>query len=156
LQTSDYWPNSIIRHRQEKTLELDPTFALAHDTLGRAYLQKLMYKEGIAEFEMELAISPENPVALSWLGYALGAAGRRAEAQKVLDRLNELSKHKYVPAADVARVYSGLGEKDKAFDWLEKGYEERSLGPIKIEPIFDPLRSDPRFQDLLRRMNLQP
>ena len=87
-----------------------------------------MYKEGIAEFEKALAISPGNTSALSGLGYAYAVAGRRAEAQKVLDQLNELSKQKYVPAVDMARIYAGLGEKDKAFEWLEKAYEERSIG----------------------------
>jgi hypothetical protein len=72
-----------------------------------------------------------------------------------------MSKQKYVPASDMARIYMGLGEKDKAFEWLEKGYEERvvfgdATNDIKVDPIFDPLRSDPRFADLLRRMNLQP
>jgi hypothetical protein len=56
----------------------------------------------------------------------------------------------------LARIYVGLGKKDKAFEWLEKGYEDRSIGAIKVEPAYDPLRSDPRFADLLRRMNLQP
>ncbi|MFY9531924.1 MAG: hypothetical protein WAR24_23725, partial [Candidatus Acidiferrales bacterium] len=83
-----------------------------------------------------------------------------AEAQKVLDKLNELSKQKYVPAVSRVGIYVGLGEKDKAFEWLERSYEERSIGSAlrnaKVDPVYDPLRSDPRFQDLLRRMNLQP
>ena len=89
--------------------------------------------------------------------YAL--AGRRAEAQKVLNQLNELSKQKYVPSWSSAPIYAALGEKDKAFELLEKAYQERSIGTglsIKEFPGFDPPRSDPRFADLLRRMNLQP
>ncbi len=78
----------------------------------------------------------------------------------VLDKLNELSKQRYVPTYSMVMIYAGLGEKDKAFEWLEKSYEDRSLETafcsIKVEPALDPLRSDPRFQDLLRRMNLQP
>ena len=66
----------------------------------------------------------------------------------MLDQLSELSKRKYVPATDMARIYTGLGEKDWAFEWLEKGYEERSLLDLKVNPTFDPLRSDPRFQGL--------
>ena len=118
-----------------------------------------MYKEGIAEFEKALAISPDNPRALSRLGYAYAVAGRRAEAQKVLDQLNELSKQKYVPQVQVALVYAGLGDKDHAFESLQKAYEDRSIGTVlalKVDPACDPLRSDPRFADLLRRMNLQP
>jgi tetratricopeptide (TPR) repeat protein len=115
-----------------------------------------MYKEGIAEFENLLTISPGYPLGLSDLGYAYAVTGRRAEAQKVLDQLNELSKQKYVQAVLRARIYAGVGEKDKAFEWLEKGFEDRTLPAIKVDPTFDPLRSDPRFADLLRRMNLQP
>jgi serine/threonine protein kinase/tetratricopeptide (TPR) repeat protein len=139
-----------------KTLDLDPNFTSAHQALGMAYLQKSMYREGIAEIEKELMISANNTGALAELGYGYALEGRREEAQKVLDKLNELSKQKYVSAVSRAIIYAGLGDKDKAFEWLEKSYEERSIGAIKVNPIYDPLRSDPRFADLLRRMNLQP
>ena len=94
---------------------------------------------------------------LGGLGYAYAVAGRRAEARKVLDQFSEISKHKYVPALQMVVVNVGLGEKDKAFEGLEKAYDERSIAPagIKVNPVWDPLRSDPRFVDLLRRMNLQ-
>jgi len=143
--------------QQRKALELDPNFLPAHNQLGNAYIFNSMYKEGIAEFETILAISPGNNVVLSGLGYAYAVAGRKAEAQQVLHQMNELAKQKYVPAAYRARIYIGLGEKERAFESLEKGYQEHSLiGEIRLSPAFDPLRSDPRFQDLLRRMNLQP
>jgi tetratricopeptide (TPR) repeat protein len=142
-----------------KTLELDPNFTFAHRYLGMAYLQKSMYKEGIAEFQKELMIFPGETSALSWLGYTYATAGRKAEAQKVLDQLSDLSKRKYVPPETSAMIYVGLGEKDRAFEWLEKGYEDRSIGrgtSIPVNPAYNTLRSDPRFADLLRRMNLQP
>jgi serine/threonine protein kinase/tetratricopeptide (TPR) repeat protein len=139
-----------------KTLELDPNFVTARHYLGMAYVQKSMVKEGIAEFEKALAISPGDTWALSELGHAYGVAGTRAEAQKVLDQLSDLSKHKYVAAMFEARIYVGLGEKDKAFEWLEKAYQEGLLYGAKVDSVFDPLRSDPRFADLLRRMNLAP
>jgi tetratricopeptide (TPR) repeat protein len=138
-----------------KALDLDPNFTAAHANLGMAYLAKSKYKEGIEEIEKGLTISPGNAVSLSVLGYAYAVAGRRAEALKVLDQLSELSKQKYVRPAFMARIYVGLGDKDKAFEWLEKDYAERGF-PVTAEPALDPLRSDPRFQDLLRRMNLQP
>jgi len=138
-----------------KTLELDPNFATMHRFLGEAFLQKSMYKEGIAEIEKELMIFPGSTSALSYLGYAYAVEGRRAEAQKVLDQLKERSNQRYVSAATRARIYAGLGEKDQTFQWLERSYEERSIGSIEVDPIYDPLRSDPRFADLLRRMNLQ-
>jgi TolB-like protein/Flp pilus assembly protein TadD len=142
--------------QERKTLELDPNFASAYIYLGYAYVQKSMYKEAITAFEKELAIFPNSAPALSALAYGYGVTGRRAEAERLLNQLDELSKHKYVRAIDVARAFAGLREKDKAFEWLEKGYEEHSIGVIKVDPSFDPLRSDPRFADLLRRMNLQP
>jgi eukaryotic-like serine/threonine-protein kinase len=146
--------------QDRKGLELDPNFIGAHSNLGYAYVQKSMYKEGIAELEKESVISPgSSTFGLSGLGYAYAVTGRRDEAQKVLDHLNQLSKQKYVPALDMVRIYAGLGEKDKAFEWLKKGYEERSIAvfsDIPLDPVYDPLRSDPRFADLLRRMNLQP
>jgi Flp pilus assembly protein TadD len=116
-----------------------------------------MYREGIAEFEKMSLISPGDTEAVSDLGYAYALTGRRAEAQKLLDQLKGVSKRKYVPAGSIAQIYVAFGEKDDAFDGLEKAYNERSLGfeEIKVNPIFDPLRSDPRFADLLRRMNLQ-
>jgi eukaryotic-like serine/threonine-protein kinase len=142
----------------QKTLELDPNFISTHYLLGLAYLQKSMYNEGVAEFEKALVISPSNAGSLSWLGYAYAVVGKRLDARKVLDQLSKLSKQSYVPAWNVAVVYVGLGENDKAFEWLRRSFEERSIGSgfIKADPVFDPLRSDPRFADLLRRMNLQP
>jgi tetratricopeptide (TPR) repeat protein len=144
-----------------KALELDPNYVPAHLTLGMAYLGKSMYKEGVAEFQKALVIAPGSTGSLDRLGYAYAIEGKSAEALRVLDRLNELSKQKYVPAGYRAMIYVGLGEKDKAFEWLEKSYEERYVigegaADIKVDPVFDPLRSDPRFADLLRRMNLQP
>ena len=138
-----------------KTLELDPNFFISQTFLGLTYVQKSMYKEGISELEKAVAISPSN-LSLAFLGYGYAAAGRRLEAQKVLAQLNETSKEKYVPALYRALIYAGLVEKDKAFEWLEKAYEEHYIIAIKVNPVFDPLRSDPRFTDLLRRMNLQP
>jgi tetratricopeptide (TPR) repeat protein len=138
-----------------KTLELEPNFYLPHTFLGWAYIQKSMYKEGIAELEKAVAIAPSN-MSLTFLGYGYAAAGRRSEAQKVVDQLDELSKHRYVPPFHRAIICVGLGEIDQAFVWLEKAYEERFIVAIKVNPIFDAVRSDPRFTDLLRRMNLQP
>src|SRR6267378_4405242 len=145
--------------QERKTLEIEPKFGGARNLLGQAYILKSLFKEGIAEAEKDVLISPRNVDTLSWLGYAYAVAGRRAEALRVLDKLTQLSKQKHVPPLDMAAIHVGLVEKDKAFEWLEKGYEERSIGfgfGINPDPIWDPLRSDPRFADLLRRMNLQP
>jgi serine/threonine protein kinase len=140
--------------QERKTLELDPNYPQAHAVLGRAYLQKSMYDEGIAEFEKE-----GRNTDLYNIGRAYAMAGRKAEAQKVLDELSALSKEKYIVPKNVAAIYAALGNKEKAFEWLEKSYQDHSLAvglSMKSFPGFDPLRSDPRFNDLLRRMNLQP
>ena len=144
--------------QEGKVLELDPNFILAYYFRGVSYLKKSMYKEGMADFEKGMVISPDDAVALTGLGYGYAVTGKSAEAQTVLDKLAALSKQKYVGAVFMAKIYTGLGQKEKAFEWLEKAYEDRSIvsvGFIKTNPMFDPLRSDPRFADLLRRTNLQ-
>jgi hypothetical protein len=87
-------------------------------------------------------------------------SGKRGEAQKILDQLTELAKERYVAPYRMAQIYIALGDRDRAFEWLEKGYRERSFGEsvmdLKAAPFWDPVRSDPRFVDLLRRMNLGP
>jgi TolB-like protein/DNA-binding winged helix-turn-helix (wHTH) protein/Tfp pilus assembly protein PilF len=145
--------------QEAKTLELDPNFGPAYYFRGVAYSKKSMYEQGMAEFDKLVAIAPDNPGALTGLGYGYAVTGRRADAQKVLDKLNELSKHEYVSPVWRAKIYAGLEEKDMAFEWLEKAYEDRSIvsvGYIKPNPMFDPLRTDRRYADLLRRTNLQP
>ncbi len=144
----------------KKTLELDSNFYLAHNDLGYDYLEKSMYPEAMAEFEKAVTASGRGTPALASLAYAYAVQGKKAEAQKVLDQLTELSKKKYFQPRLLARIYVGLGDKDKAFEYLEKSYEDRSIetgfGTINVDPNFDSLRSDPRYTDLLRRMNLLP
>jgi len=145
--------------QEQKTLELDSNFALTYTNLCLPYLQQSMYKEGVTACEKGFAVSPRSPGAIAALGYAYAVTGRKAEAQRLLDRLSDLSKRGYVPAWSEAYVYTGLGEKQEAIRLLEMGLDEHSLGDfpmVKVDPIWDPLRSDPRFQDILRRMNLQP
>jgi tetratricopeptide (TPR) repeat protein len=117
-----------------------------------------MFKEAIAEHEKAVALLPEIPLYLGHLGNTYGLAGKKTQALKVIEQLKEQSKRKYVAPYDIALVYIGLGDKDQAFAWLEKGYQAHSndMSNLKADPTFDPLRSDPRFQDLLRRMNFPP
>ena len=92
------------------------------------------------------------------LGHAYAQAGKRAEAIRVLEGLKQRSKQHYVSPYDFAIIYLGLGEKDKTFAWFEQAYQERSswMPWLQVDPLYDPLRSDPRFKDLLRRMGLTP
>jgi tetratricopeptide (TPR) repeat protein len=139
-----------------KTLELDPNFWVAHWTLGRAYEQKAMFTEAIAEIQKAIDFSGSSPLSLAALGHTYAVSGRRAEAERVLNQLKDSSKQTYISPYGIAAIHAGLGEKDQAFLWLEKAYEERSgwLIWLRAEPGSDPLRSDPRFQDLLRRIGL--
>ena len=144
----------------QKTLELDANFPPPHTYLPAAYEQKGMFEEAIAGFQRAITVTKgaDKILAMASLGHVYAVSVRKTEARKILAELQRLSEHSYVPAHDMALVYAGLGEKDNAFAWLDKAYEEHSfnLSHLKVEPRFDPLRSDPRFADLLRRIGLPP
>ena len=141
-----------------KILEMDPGFPLAHWQLGQAYLEKGMYREALVDLEKYKTLTHGHPIALAYLGNILARSGERSRALHVLEELKAVSKQEYGYALGFARIYAGLGDKEQAFAWLEKGYEERStpLYFLKVDPIWDPLRSDPRFNDLLLRIGLAP
>lgn len=138
------------------TQEMDPNFPPTYYVLGQAYAAKGMHREALAEYERYATLGRRNPLSLSVLGYALGLLRNRSAAIRVLDELRAASKQRYVSAVSFARIYVGLGEKDQAFAWLERAYEERSshLAYLKMEPMWDPLRSDPRFPELMRSIGL--
>jgi eukaryotic-like serine/threonine-protein kinase len=138
-----------------KTLDMDSTFALAHYRLGSAYEEKGMYREAIAEFRQAAAYSNQHPTVLAALAHAYAVSGDRGEAQKALDELTKLSERRYVSAYGVAVVHAGLGEKEQALRWLEKAVEQRDyMNRLKVDPRLDPLRTDPRFSELLRKVGL--
>jgi len=140
------------------TIEMDPKFAQAHFDLGMSLAQRGLLKEAISEAQLALDLAGARPVTMAVLGNMYASAGERGEAEAILEKLNNLSGQQHVSPLEFAYVYIGLGEKDRAFSWIEKAYAERAglLVYLKVEPMFDPIRSDPRFQDLLRRMDLQP
>jgi len=140
-----------------KTIDMDPNFASAHFDIGETYLEKGMYAEAIAEQQKGLVVSGQSRAYFfGELGRFYARAGNKGEAMKILNELKEMSRRGYVPPSEMAFVYIGLGNKDQAFAWLDKAYEERDNPVVflKAEPLFDPLRSDPRFGDLLRRIGL--
>lgn len=143
--------------RSESALELDPNFAVAHWVLGLAYKQKGRYQEAISEGERSVTLpGGRSAMHLASLGHTYAMAGKRDEACGVLDELTSMAKDQYVSPHLFAQVHAGLGEKDEALAWLGRTYEERSLWLLylNIEPTLDPLRSEPRFQELVRRVGL--
>jgi TolB-like protein/Flp pilus assembly protein TadD len=139
-----------------RVLELDPHFALAHATLGWVHLLDGRPDQGIAALERAVTLSPESTMYLAQLGQAYARVGRTAKAREVLQRLEQLAEERYVSPYHMAYVHTGLGEADRAMDWLERAYEERAgaVFGVKGSFLFTSLRSHPRFQALLRKMNL--
>jgi tetratricopeptide (TPR) repeat protein len=140
--------------QSRKTIEMDPDFALAHNQLAQAYLQKHMYDEAVAEMQKAVQFSGESPTCIANLARAYVAAGKRSEAVELLSDLKKRSNTGYSNAAEIAMIYASLGDTDQAMNWLDKGYEERFNPGVLLRPGFDPLRSDSRFQTLVRRVGL--
>jgi TolB-like protein/Tfp pilus assembly protein PilF len=139
-----------------KTLEMDPNFARTHLDLGVTYEYKGMFDEAIAEFQKARELGGENwPELRVPLQNAYEISGYRGYYQEQLQLLKERSKHSYVAPATIAIIYARLGDKESAFTWLEKANRDQTgLFFVKVEPVYDPMRSDPRFRDLLRRAGL--
>jgi serine/threonine-protein kinase len=139
-----------------KILELDADFILAHRRLGQVYVEKRMHEEAIREFEKCLAPSREDAESLAWLGHAYAASGATERAMEIIDEMNLLAKSRYVSSYLMAIIHIGLGDIDRAFELLEKACDERYgfLAYLKVSPVFDPLRADARFQELIARVGL--
>jgi tetratricopeptide (TPR) repeat protein len=154
----------LTRHYDEAveqfkhTLELDPEFAQAHGLLALTYSLQGMHEKALEEAS-KIKHLEDDPMAVAWLGYVNGAAGKKTEAEKALTRLRDLSATTYVSPLWMAHVHLGAGDKDQTFEWFEKVFQERAVGGalvLKANPLFDSLRSDPRFPELLRRANIAP
>jgi serine/threonine protein kinase/Tfp pilus assembly protein PilF len=161
ISTSIGWHHYLVRdfdraiEQINRTLEMDSNFYSARHVLGRAYEKKRMYEEALTEFQKASALYDQNTTILAEFGYTYAVSGQTEEARRVLKELMEPSK-KYVSSFDIATIHTGLGEREEAFYWLEKAYEEHSglLVYLKVDPIFDPIRPDPRFASLVRRIGL--
>ncbi|MFI5197477.1 MAG: protein kinase [Thermoanaerobaculia bacterium] len=138
-----------------KALEMNPQFPLAHLFLGRVYQAKRLYEQAIAEYQATGPLKEWVPT-VAGIGYVYGIQGKRREALQVLSSLEARSKKEYVTAYAVALVHAALGDKDRAFAWLDKGVEERThwLVWLKQDPRWEPIRSDPRFAEVVRRVGL--
>jgi Flp pilus assembly protein TadD len=133
---------------------MDPNFALAHNQLAQAYLQKRMYDEAVAELKKAVQLSGNSPTCVANLARAYVASGKRSEAEKLLGDLKKRSNPGYSNSPEIAIIYVSLGDTDQAMDWLEKGHQERFNPGVLLRPGFDPLRSDLRFQRLAHRIGL--
>lgn len=140
----------------QRTVDINPHFFVSHFQLGKAYEQKKMYAEAIAELVKARDISEGNTETIASLGHVYAVSGQPGAARKVLAMLERQSRQTYVPAFNLALVYAGLGEKDRAMEALEKGYEDRDVHMmfLKVDPRWDEYRTDPRFVELMRRMRL--
>ena len=152
LLIAHFYDESIKQSR--KVIEMDPNFAFAHNQLGQAYLQNHMPGEAVAELKTAVQLSGGSPASLANLARAWVAFGNRSEAEKILSDLKKRSNPNYSYSPEIAVIYVALGDSDQAMAWLEKGYEDRFNPGVLLRPGFDALRSDPRFQSLVRRIGL--
>jgi tetratricopeptide (TPR) repeat protein len=138
----------------KKIIEIDPSFPRAHFRLGSAYENGGMYGEAIAELQKAVQLSAGDPYYEGALGHAYAVSGNARAARRMLVVLKSRSRQQYIPAYAIALIYAGLGEKDKAFSWLGKAYEDRStsLAYLKVDPVLNSLRADPRFVALVQRI----
>jgi eukaryotic-like serine/threonine-protein kinase len=137
-----------------ETIAKDSTDAYAHTNLGLSYAQQGRLSDAVAELKKGAQLSGGNPLSLGYLGYAYARSGDRAEALGIASRLKQLSQHQYVIPDAIARVYIGLGDRDEAFRWIDRAVEARSAGLLwlVLEANADPVRSDPRFDKLLKEL----
>lgn len=141
----------------KKTLELDPGFSSGYLNLSLVSLDKGLYPDAIASLQTARDLDKDDPEILGVLGYSYARAGDRSRAEGLLRQLRGLSSRRYVSPTSVAIVWVGLGEKDRAFEWLDEAYKTKDplLSWLKVDTIFEPLRSDRRFFELLKSINLE-
>jgi tetratricopeptide (TPR) repeat protein len=153
-----------LAHRYDEAIEqvrnalkMDASFARGHWTLGQSYEQKENYSEAISELEKALELSQGSPQCLGALGHAYAVAGMRQKALRTLSDLQQMAKIRYVSPYEPVLIYTGLSEKERAFEWLERAFEDRAWAVmwLKVDPRLDPLRDDPRFSSLLRPIGLE-
>jgi tetratricopeptide (TPR) repeat protein len=141
----------------KNAMQLDPNFARTHFWLGRVYSQKGMHAEAIAASKKILEAMPDGTLGLTEMAYSLAAAGRQTEARQILGRLEERSKSAFVPLYNMAVVHIALKDNEVAMRFMQQAFKNREwpMLVLAVEPRLDPLRKDPRFQQILANINLQ-
>jgi DNA-binding winged helix-turn-helix (wHTH) protein/Flp pilus assembly protein TadD len=139
----------------ENLLELNPSFTRARVLLARVWEQQGQHAQALKMVRSAVTLSGGDPVTLCALAHTLALAGQTREANEILDDLQQLMNRRYVSAGNIAMIYVGLGEKELAFEWLEKAFENKDIQVVwlKVSPLFDPLRADARFTKLLERVS---
>ena len=145
---------SIVQLKQ--VVEMEPTYSIAHVFLALAYQQKGMFDQAVVEAQKAVALFEGNEHRIATLGDAYARAGKKKEARAILARLNKASRDRYISPYTIGLIYASLGQTEKALDWLEKAYDDRfwMMAFLKVDPRLDPLRSHPRFIELMRRSGL--
>ena len=156
------WMHYMARHTDQaiaqfrKILEREPNMPMTRFSLGQAYVQKRLYAQAIDEFQAARSSGFDEAACLALVGHAYAVSGRTEQAKRILQKLLKSPPGHYLDPLTVATIYVGLGDADRAFEWLERALEDRSetLLFLKVEPRFDPLRADPRFKSLVHRLGL--
>lgn len=146
------------KNQLKETLNMDPNFAEAHLWLGWVYAERKEFDQAIAEFQDFARLCGDRSAAFGYVGYVYGRMGKQKEAEQMLEALRRISAERPIDGAGLAYICIGLGDKNRAIAYLEEGYKSHStaMTSLKVAPFYDSLRSDPRFVDLMRRVNLAP
>src|SRR5262249_36504839 len=142
--------------KQLETQELDPFYYKCYTGMGRIYIQQRLYGQAIDMLSKGRALAGDLPIILGALGQAYALDGRKAEARSILTKLEWMARERYVLSRSFALIYCGLGEKERALDWLERGCEraELPIAAIGVHPAYDTLRAEPRFKALIKRVGV--
>ncbi len=148
--------NDKALEQAKKTYDLEPSHPIGRWMLSQAYIYKGMYGEAISLNEQWLQTDPANQFALRDAAIAYAKAGRPEKAEEMISKYRQIAKTQYVPTCRIASIYAALGDKGKAFGELQKAFEVRDweLFRLNVEPYFSSLRDDPRFKEMLKRLNL--
>ena len=138
------------------TEELDANFAAAHLLLGENYVQVGLHDQGLAELQTAASLSGNSPLYLAQVAVAYASAGKKTEALQIVAQLQSIGNTRYVSPYGIAQIYAALSDKEQTFKWLQIAYDDRAvwMSYLAVDPVFESLKLDQRFQDLLRRVHL--
>jgi TolB-like protein/DNA-binding winged helix-turn-helix (wHTH) protein/Flp pilus assembly protein TadD len=147
----------VAIEQSQNTVDLDPNFAAAHLILGESYVQQGKHKEGLDELQKAASLSGDSPLYIAQVGVSLALAGKKKEALRAIRELQDISGKRYVSPYGVAQIYAALNDKEQTYKWLDTAYRDRAvwMSYLVVDPVFDSIRSEDRFRDLLQRVGLR-